>query len=259
LLFLIAEYGVIILKRNRNIAALSIEDLSNIIDELKEEDQKNMKKLNKKLEGKSLQTSYNETTCKNKLFLFLFINNPKKLFILTQTNLNYSTNLFSDVRENTDANADANENSHQVDNAVCVNPKPRSDWRKGDKTVFDKRRGSRSVSERKRDYRRNVSQKSHLANHIDSNNNKTNDNICYTEYSNSANNHNNNNSYADCHPINYPDMNLNNLHVQNTMPNKSHYENNYSEQNVRQRRKYSGVSKSQNLESNYFDLLKSSI
>lgn len=62
LLFLIAEYGVIILKRNHNIAALSIDDLSNIIDELKEEDHKNQKKLNKKLEGKSLQISYNETT-----------------------------------------------------------------------------------------------------------------------------------------------------------------------------------------------------
>lgn len=59
LLFLIAEYGVIILKRNCNIAALSIDDLSSIIDELKEEDQKKQKKLNKKIEGKSVQTSYN--------------------------------------------------------------------------------------------------------------------------------------------------------------------------------------------------------
>jgi len=64
LLFLIAEYGIIVLKRNHNIAALSINDLSNIIDDLKEEDLKSQKRLQKKLEGKSLQTSYNDAYSK---------------------------------------------------------------------------------------------------------------------------------------------------------------------------------------------------
>jgi len=73
LLFLIAEYGIIILKRNHNIAALSIDDLSNIIDELKEADQKNQKKLNKKLEGKSLQSSYNDDSS-NGIFKFYLKN-----------------------------------------------------------------------------------------------------------------------------------------------------------------------------------------
>jgi hypothetical protein len=46
-LIFLAEYGVISLKRNFNIASLSLEDLSSIIEDLKDEDKKNAKKLTK--------------------------------------------------------------------------------------------------------------------------------------------------------------------------------------------------------------------
>ncbi len=76
LLFLIAEYGVIMLKRNYNIATLSLDDISNILDELKEEDLKNQKKFQKKLEGKILQISYNDS---NSNIIYLnFKNNSSK-------------------------------------------------------------------------------------------------------------------------------------------------------------------------------------
>ena len=46
-LIFLAEYGVISLKRNFNIASLSLEDLSSIIEDLKDEDKKYAKKLTK--------------------------------------------------------------------------------------------------------------------------------------------------------------------------------------------------------------------
>lgn len=136
---------------------------------------------------------------------------------------------------------------------MFINPKPRSDWRKGDKTVFDKRKGSRSVSEKKGDYRSNVSQQSHLANSNIKNVNYNNNNVCYTENSSSGNNYNNDITCVDYNRGgNYSDVTVHNMHVQNTMPHKSHYENNYNEsyQNPRHMTKDSGVSKSQNFESN---------
>ncbi len=48
----LAEYGVISLKRNFNIASLSLEDLSSIIEDLKDEDKKNAKKLKKNCKQK---------------------------------------------------------------------------------------------------------------------------------------------------------------------------------------------------------------
>ena len=131
---------------------------------------------------------------------------------------------------------------------MFTNPKPRSDWRKGDRTVFDKRRGSRSVSERKIDYRSNTSQQSHLAN-CDKNNNNY---ICYTEKDNSGNNYNNDdNTHVDCNRVSYSDMHINNMNIQN-IPNKLNHERIYSEscQNSRHKRKDSIVSRSQNFEGN---------
>lgn len=65
LLILIAEYGIILLKRNYNIASISLDDISTIIDDLKEEDKKIFKKIQKNLEMKNLQTSCHllESSC----------------------------------------------------------------------------------------------------------------------------------------------------------------------------------------------------
>jgi len=128
---------------------------------------------------------------------------------------------------------------------MLINPKPKSDWRKGDKSVFDKRKGSTSVSERKGEYKKNISQKKNLANY------NSNKNICYTENNSSGNNHNNI-SYVDNNKVNHSDMNVN-VHYRNTMPNRSNsnFDNNYIDscQNSRHRRKNSSVSGSQNFES----------
>lgn len=69
LLYLIAEYGIILLKRNYNVASLSLDDLLNIIDDLKEEDQKILKQKLKKLELKNIHHNNNinsSTNSKNK-------------------------------------------------------------------------------------------------------------------------------------------------------------------------------------------------
>lgn len=67
LLYLIAEYGIILLKRNYNVASLSLDDLLNIIDDLKEEDQKILKQKLKKLELKNIQyNNMNSSTNSNK-------------------------------------------------------------------------------------------------------------------------------------------------------------------------------------------------
>ena len=50
LLFLSIEYGILFLKRNYNVAALSLDDLTNIVDELKEEENKRHKQTLKKYE-----------------------------------------------------------------------------------------------------------------------------------------------------------------------------------------------------------------
>lgn len=53
LLFLSIEYGIILLKRNYNVASLSLDDLNTILDDLKDEEAKrlrqNMKKYEKEL------------------------------------------------------------------------------------------------------------------------------------------------------------------------------------------------------------------
>jgi len=50
LLFLLVEYGVIHLKRNINVASMSLDDFNTIVDDLKEEENKRLKKNMKKLE-----------------------------------------------------------------------------------------------------------------------------------------------------------------------------------------------------------------
>jgi N-methylhydantoinase A/oxoprolinase/acetone carboxylase beta subunit len=50
LIFLCLEYGIILLKRNYNVASLSLDDLNNIMDDLKEEENKRIKQNLKKFE-----------------------------------------------------------------------------------------------------------------------------------------------------------------------------------------------------------------
>lgn len=50
LIFLCLEYGIIFLKRNYNVASLSLDDLNNILDDLKEEENKRIKKNLKKFD-----------------------------------------------------------------------------------------------------------------------------------------------------------------------------------------------------------------
>src|SRR5688500_15300643 len=54
LIILSLEYGIIMLKKNHNVASLSVDDFSNIVDELKEEESKRIKKEMKKFESKSI-------------------------------------------------------------------------------------------------------------------------------------------------------------------------------------------------------------
>ena len=51
LIFLSIEYGVILLKRNFNVASLSLDDLCTIVDDLKEEENKRIKQNMKKFEN----------------------------------------------------------------------------------------------------------------------------------------------------------------------------------------------------------------
>jgi len=50
LLFLSIEYGIILLKRNYNVASLSLDDLNTILDDLKEEETKRLRQNMKKYE-----------------------------------------------------------------------------------------------------------------------------------------------------------------------------------------------------------------
>lgn len=50
LIFLSVEYGIILLKQKYNVASLSLDDLNNIVDEIKEEENKRMRKNLKKYE-----------------------------------------------------------------------------------------------------------------------------------------------------------------------------------------------------------------
>ncbi len=50
LLFLLVEYGILKLRKNHNVASLSIDDLNNIIDDLKEEENKRLRKTNQKFD-----------------------------------------------------------------------------------------------------------------------------------------------------------------------------------------------------------------
>jgi hypothetical protein len=44
LLFLLVEYGILQLRKDHNVASMSIDDLNNIIDDLKEEENKRLRK-----------------------------------------------------------------------------------------------------------------------------------------------------------------------------------------------------------------------
>ena len=50
LLFLLVEFGILQLRKDYNVASMSLDDLNNIIDDLKEDENKRLRKINKKFD-----------------------------------------------------------------------------------------------------------------------------------------------------------------------------------------------------------------
>jgi hypothetical protein len=163
LIFLLLEYGIIEMRKNYNVASLSLDDINNIVDELKEEETKRMKQNLKKLEkfpkNKSPKSkpSSNWRNSSDKSTDYVKFSNDisnkinRKLAEIESTKKNTSTNIYPQWWNDGTKNMTGNSSTIQRERNKTINSLNNDSLqqRNKDNYTFNKTQGNRSLSNKK--------------------------------------------------------------------------------------------------------------